>query len=140
MKPDNLAYLISVAREKMSRFIVSELQRHKIGKLVPSHGDILMALYQHGSLPMKDLVRMIRKDKSTVTPLVEKLINLGYVDKNQDEQDLRIKKIALTFKGRSLRPIFDEISEKLYQRIYKNISVEEGKTLRLLLEKIIAHW
>lgn len=104
--------------------------------LAPSHGDILSALFEYSSLTMKDLAREINKDKSTVTALVNKLLNLGYIERTRDLADSRIVYITLTEKGKSLKDDFKEISDKLIERVYKDISKNEQEVLINILTKI----
>ncbi|MGB8955775.1 MAG: MarR family transcriptional regulator, partial [Tumebacillaceae bacterium] len=100
------------------------------------HGDILFQLYQHDSLTMQELSKKIDRDKSTVTVLVDKLVKRGYVEKGKDRQDARVFRLTLTDQGRSLRAIFEEISDSLIAEIYKNFTSEEKQQIMQLLQKI----
>jgi DNA-binding MarR family transcriptional regulator len=85
--------------------------------LKPIHGDILLALFQHGDPTMKELADIVDRKKSTVTTLVEKLLSLGYAVKNQDMNDSRVFRISLTDKGRELKDRLIEISSHLLNRV-----------------------
>lgn len=132
--------LISRIREKANRFLISELKRHDMAELAPSHGDILWALFKYGAISMKELAELIDRDKSTVTALVNKLIFLGYVWKQPDSADSRVNLISLTDEGRDLKDDLIEISQNLIAKFYKTLSEDERDSLIGLLTKINDNW
>jgi DNA-binding MarR family transcriptional regulator len=85
---------------------------------------------------MKDISEKIERDKSTVTTLVDKLVNLGYVTKQKDLKDSRIILVSLTDKGKQLKSDFEEISKELMATVYKGIKEEEKEQLIKTLKKI----
>ena len=136
VKPEGVVALIAQIREKVNRFILQELDYHGIQGLAPSHGDILATLFQETVLPMGELARMIDRDKSTVTTLVDKLIALDYVEKVKDDPDSRVTLVKLTEQGKALKPDFEEISARLLSKVYEGISAEEQQGLVALLSRI----
>ena len=132
----NLLSLISKIREKGNRFIIEELKRNGIEGLVPSHGDILVCLYEQNKMTMKDISDKIRRTRPTVTVLVDKLEKLGYVKREVSKEDSRYTYIVLTKKGSDFKPLFEKISNGLNDMLYKNLSDIEADTLEKLLEKI----
>ena len=133
---DNIISMISTIREKSNKMIVREMASHNIKGLVTSHGDILVALFEKQILTMKEIADRIKKDKSTITALIDKLIKYGYVKKQSNPQDSRVALVVLTQKGRKLQTDFDEISSKLLSTVYKGISDNEKKTVSAILNKI----
>ena len=136
MKKDHIIFLIGRIQYKANRFLSQEMKSHHIKGLAPSHGEILGSLMARGPLPMSEIGRIIDKDKSTITALVNKLIKMGYVEKRSDPADSRISLIALTRKGMALKPNFLLIAQKLRARSYKGISDAERETLVNLLTKL----
>ena len=136
MDIDLTVYLIARIHQKANRFLVRQLKAKGLGSLAPSHGDIMLALFQHRQLTMKSLAESIDRDKSTVTALVGKLVNLGYVRKRPDAMDCRISLVSLTDEGRALKGHFKDISKQLYKAVFRGISKDEQKSLSALLGKI----
>jgi DNA-binding MarR family transcriptional regulator len=135
----NESYILSLIgriHRQGNRFIESELRNRGIEGIAPSHGDILFQLYNHDSLTMQELSRAIDRDKSTVTVLVNKLLKLGYIHKEQDAQDARVYRLSVTEQGKSLRPIFEDISERLLEETYKDFTTTEKQQIMALLQKI----
>ena len=132
----NLLSLISKIHDKGNRFITDELNKNGAVGLVPSHGDILVCLYQNDKMTMKDIADKIHRTRPTVTVLVDKLEKLGYLKREISKEDNRYTYIVLTKKGQDFKPIFEKISEDLNNMLYKNLSEEESDILENLLQKI----
>jgi len=136
MKKDHIIFLIGRIQYKANRFLSREMKTHHIKGLAPSHGEILGSLMARGPLPMSEIGRIIDKDKSTITALVNKLIKRGYVEKKSEPADSRISLIALTRKGMALKPHFQLIATKLRAESYKGITDDEREMLVNLLTKL----
>ncbi|WP_261305232.1 MarR family winged helix-turn-helix transcriptional regulator [Paenibacillus andongensis] len=136
MKPRDAVSLISKIREKINRFIVSEMVKYGVDDIATSHGDIIYALLKKSRLTMAEIAKKIDKDKSTVTALVDKLVRLGYVTKERDTVDTRVVYVALTHKGEELRPVFEAISKEMLDVFYLDISEKEKEELLRILMKI----
>lgn len=128
--------LISKIREKVNRFIVSEMLRHGIDGIVTSHGDIIYALFKKPRLTMAEIAEKIGRDKSTVTALIDKLVRLGYVTKEKDTKDTRVVYVALTQKGYELEPVFEAISRETLDVFYLDVTEKEKEELIRILSKI----
>lgn len=107
MKDKYIIYFISRTKDNMIKFIDKNLKLNNLNDLIPTHGNILTALYEsNGQLTMKEISKKIGKDKSTVTSLVNKLIILGYVKKDKCLIDKRVTYISLTEKALSIKDRF----------------------------------
>ncbi|MBN2301677.1 MAG: MarR family transcriptional regulator [Lentisphaerae bacterium] len=137
--PNAIIAQIARIHEQMNRLIIQELQRRNITGIVTSHGDILAALFEYEELAMAEVARLIRRDKSTVTALVNKLIEAGYLEKYQSATDRRVTCLRLTDQGRALEPDFRVISEILLQRVYRGFSTDDQQTLVALLNRLHAN-
>jgi len=136
MKKDQIIFLIGRIQYKANRFLTREMRAHHIHGLVPSHGEILGSVMFRGPLSMTEIAKIIDKDKSTVTALVNKLIRLGYVEKRKHGADNRFSLIAVTQKGEALKPAFISIARKLRALSYKDIPDDQRETLVRLLERL----
>lgn len=136
MNRDYLLFKIGRISWKVDRFLAAELAANGIAGIAPSHGEIIGSLLMRGPLMMNELAAIIGKDKSTVTALIQKLINEGFVEKIKDQEDRRISRIALTGKGESLQPVYQRISKRLRERAYKGFTEEEKETLTAFLIKL----
>jgi DNA-binding MarR family transcriptional regulator len=130
MKTGNdIANLIANLRNRANAFIMAKLAEEGITELVPSHGAILVALYENGPQPMKAICERVNRDKSTLTVLARKLEALDYVRREPDEKDNRSAILHLTEKGLAFRSIFERISEELLRRMWGDASGNEREVL-----------
>ena len=111
---------------------------HQAGltQLVPSHGDILMALFAEEPMTMQALSEKINRDPSTVTVLVKKLKDAGYVETRKDERDRRRTEVRLTAEGRKLRGACDEISRKLLAAQMRDVDAADVDAVHDTLARI----
>lgn len=133
MRDNNAIALMSRIREKANRLIVSELAKHGVEGIVPSHGEIMLYLFSDREYTMQELAGKIHRAKPTVTVLVDKLVSFGYVTKEKNPADNRATIIRLTAKGRSLGPVFVEISARLNAVVYGGLTEEEAEAFERTL-------
>jgi DNA-binding MarR family transcriptional regulator len=133
----DVASKVGKIRDAVNNLILSELNKHGVNGIVPSHGDILVCLYEKNGLSVKELAEKIHRTQPTVTVLVDKLQKLGYVERIKSWEDNRVTLVNLTEKGIQLKPIFSEVSEKLNTVIYGALTNNEKEQLEFLLEKVL---
>ncbi len=138
MKKDKyIVYFVSRTMQRMNEFISTKLVEHELEELIPSHGNILTALYEsEGELSMQEISKRVGKDKSTVTHLTNKLIAMGYLKKEQGEKDRRISYVKLTEQGHAIKERYDLISEEVYKTAYTGFSKAEKKMFLSLLKRV----
>lgn len=121
----DLVNRMSATLAQANNFIVAQMRACCIDGLVPSHGDILMALLHNGTVTMQQLAESAHRDPSTVTALVKKLVNAGYVEAHKGERDRRVTEVTLTAKGHALKADFDCISRSLAAAQMEGISEKD---------------
>ena len=118
-------------------YIVDSLEKAGLKGIVPSHGDVLMLLFEKGACNMSELARGVKRTKSTMRVLVDKLEKEGYVSKSADPSDSRGVLVELTEKGRALEPVFHNISKGLNELVAKKLTREEIVFLDQVLQKCV---
>jgi len=140
MNIDNSIHLIGRIREHANNFILSELSKNGVTDIVISHGDIIATLFKYKELTLTEIAIAINRDRATVTALRNKLIKFGYIQSRNNPDDNRSSLISLTEKGLKLKPLFYEISEKLFEKGYRGINKEEREIFLEILNKIHRNW
>ena len=74
--------------------------------------------------------------RPSVSVIVKKLIDAGYLTKSQSQHDRRVYFLQLTKKGKRFNELHNEVHRILAARITENLSKSEIKALSGLLEKI----
>ncbi len=123
----------------MVNFIEQKLKEKELNDLVTSYGNILTVLYDNdGVLSMKEIGnligKLIGKDKSTVTALCNKLINLGYIEKEKSTKDKRVTYIKVTQKSKNIESKFNDISQEVYLSFSEKdfISLSKSNSTRII--------
>ena len=78
---------------------------------------VMLALWQHGPVSVKDLSRLLQLDPGTLSPLVKRLESAGLVRRERDPRDERALAISLTDAGRSLREQAQRIPAGIVDRL-----------------------
>lgn len=104
--------------------------------LTPMQGHALRTLHPDRPMAMSTLAEVLACDASNVTGIVDKLESRGLIARQGAEHDRRIKMLAVTEKGRSLR-------EQLWARTMEPpaavtaIPAEERRQLARVLRAIV---
>ncbi|MEN6446231.1 MAG: MarR family transcriptional regulator [Syntrophaceae bacterium] len=132
----NFLYTLTNIRQRLFRFLGSELAKKGIEGIAPSYGDILFVLDQEGPLTMQEVAQHTLKDKSTISSVINKLEAGGYIVKEKDAVDGRYTNLTLAPKAASMKPVLFEISKKMNARLFEGFSAEEKQTLFRLMGKV----
>ncbi len=95
----------------------------------------LMALWEHGMLSVKELGKLLHLDSGTLTPVLKKLEEKGFVDRRRSREDERSLIASLTEKGEALREKAVEIPRKIAQSL--QMEPEDVQALYGLLSKML---
>ena len=130
---DDTFTLISRVHEQVRRFIAQELRQRGLSGIDSSHGNVIFSLMQCEELTMNELARKTDRTPQTITSLVKKLVDQGYVKTEKSREDSRVTTARLTPKGEQLAAVICEISERIYAIQYENITESEAEVLRTSL-------
>ncbi len=86
------------ARRSIHDFLVYSRQYG----LAMSHMNILMQVFHRGPTSILEIRNTTESSRASVTQLVDKLVNMELIIRQEDTGDRRVKNISLTPKGRSL--------------------------------------
>ena len=64
---------------------------------------VLLVLWESGSATVGDLCRRLYLDNGTITPLLKKMEDCGYISRSRSKQDERVVAVTVTSKGWELR-------------------------------------
>ena len=95
----------------------------------------MMVMWEHKSLNVKHLGEFLYLDSGTLTPLLKKLEEKGYVQRKRNDSDERNLIINVTDKGMALRDKALNVPAGIGTCI--QLTEEESKTLYKVLYKIL---
>ena len=94
-----------------------------------------MVMWEKEVVNEKDLVKALFLKANTLTDLLRKLKQKGYIEINRDENDKRNIVIRLTDEGRKLKERAVDVPKTIVQEHW--LTDEEFKTFKLLLCKLL---
>jgi DNA-binding MarR family transcriptional regulator len=97
---------------------------------------VMLALWQHGPLAVKDLSRLLQLDPGTMSPLIKRLETAGLLRRDRDPRDERALAISLTDRGRALRADAERIPAGIVERL--GMDLDELTALQQALTRVIA--
>jgi len=96
---------------------------------------VMLALWQHRRLTVKELGGLLQLDSGTLSPLLKRLVALDLVTKTRDERDERSVVVTLTGAGAALREQAVAVPRAVVARL--GMDVDDLVSLRDSLTAVI---
>lgn len=106
--------------------------------LNPTHIKTMLALRFIGGKPMSEISKLLSLEKGSFTPVANKLIKDGYVEKLQSVEDRRVYNLSLTKKGTDLAQDFGAKHISHIETILSPLGEEEKESFLKSIEEITA--
>lgn len=94
-------------------------------------------LYDHPGASAQEMVECIRVDKGTLTKVMKKLAEIGYVEVVRSEKDKRVKFLYLTEKGVPAAKRIKEIHINFYNILCSNIQPSDIQCTEQTMEQMM---
>ncbi len=130
-------FLITKLKQLQSRTLAQCISEQGIDAFSGEQGKILFVLWQKDKITQKELASETGLAKNTITVMLEKMEKNNLIKRITDENDKRKSLVILTDYANSLKKSFDEISDEMLQKFYKNFSEEEIDKFEEYLHRII---
>ena len=95
----------------------------------------MMVLWEENNINVKTLGEKLFLDSGTLTPLLKKLENKGYIERKRSNSDERNLVVSITKEGLKLRDVAKDIPLKIGSCV--NLNEKEAKELYDILYKIL---
>ncbi len=90
---------------------------------------VLRQLSSNKEPTMSELGRSISMDLSTLTRMVDKLVEKEFVVRKRDPEDRRMVRVAITAEGRKIISRFEEQKKKKIESILRQMTSQERKDI-----------
>jgi DNA-binding MarR family transcriptional regulator len=97
---------------------------------------VMLALWQHAPLSVRELSGLLQLDPGTLSPLLKRLEAIGYLRRERDPADERSLAVTLTPAGQELRNRAMEIPPAVVERL--GLPIGELQRLHASLTQVIA--
>ena len=130
-------FLIAKIHQITNRIFKQMLKEYGIKELNPGQGRILFALWQEDNIPIRELSKKTQLTKSTLTTMLERLKNTGYLRPELDEKDGRLRRVKLSEKSIKLQQKYFDVSKKMTEIFYGTLTEEEIDEFEGYLRRIL---
>jgi DNA-binding MarR family transcriptional regulator len=104
-----------------------------------AQGRIIFSLWQKDNVPIADLARQTALGKTSLTSMLDRLEQSGYITRVTDKKDKRKTIISLTAKSRSLKSRYEAVSQEMISLFYKGIPEKQIDEFETTLKQILAN-
>lgn len=94
-------------------------------------------LYDHPGASAQEMVEHIRVDKATLTKVMKRLTEIGYVKVVRSEKDKRIKLLYLTDEAVPAAKRIKEIRNSFYHTLCSNLSPSDIQQTKETIEQMV---
>ncbi|MBO0431744.1 MarR family transcriptional regulator [Enterococcus sp. DIV0660C] len=99
----------------------------------------LVRICENPGIIQEKLAEMIKVDRTTTARAIKKLEKNGLIEKEQDQENKKIRHLYPTSKGKTVYPLIIRENEYSNQVALQGITEEEAQQLKILLEKVSAN-
>ncbi len=100
---------------------------------------VLLWFEEHQERPTQiAIARLSKLDKMTVSKSLKKLVSLGYMSREESQQDTRAKWVHLTPQGKKLASTLVPIVEKIDETFFGALGQDERQGLIRSLNKLVS--
>ncbi len=117
-------FLMAKIRQVSGRVFERILKDYNI-EINSAQGRIMFALWQADGISISELVKKTQLKKSTLTSMLDRLENMGYVKRQRSKKDRRKILIKRTNKDKNLESRYVELSQEITKLYYKGFSKTE---------------
>jgi DNA-binding MarR family transcriptional regulator len=95
---------------------------------------VMLVLWEHGELPVKQIGEHLRLDSGTLSPLLKRLETAGLVRRERSAADERSVTVSLTEAGRELRGPALQVPRRILAAT--GLPLDDVRSLRALLDRL----
>ena len=130
---DFIVFLLAKANQRSQGMLKKALKPYG---LTPVQGLILEALYNEDGLTAGDIGKRLLLDNATVSGVLERLSDAGWIHKGADADDRRMLRIHLSEKSHEHRETMMQERQHVSEEILAGFSPEERILLKRFLKDI----
>lgn len=100
---------------------------------------ILGQLYDHQSLQLNEIARILDVEPPLITKLIDAMEHKKLVIKNSEESDKRVKMASISDQGKKLIPIIEKKVKICLKELLEGVNIVELITYAKVLKNIASH-
>ena len=129
-------FLITKIHHLSGRIFAKMLREHDIA-ISPGQGRIIFALWRDDGISINDLAKRTSLGKSTLTDMLDRLEEAGYLRRVPSKTDRRKIMIELTEKIDALQDTYTKVSKEMTDLCYTNFTDNEIDMFEQSLQSVL---
>lgn len=130
---DCILFLLSKAYQKAFGNFKRRLQNHG---LTPVQGLVLMTIAEEEGLSAGDIVKRLILDNATLSGVLDRLAEAGWIVKGTADEDKRLLRIYLTLKAKDMITVIIRERDGLNEEFLSPLKLEERMLLKRMLKDL----
>jgi DNA-binding MarR family transcriptional regulator len=94
-------------------------------------------LWREDGIPIRELAKRTSLGKSTLTSMLDRLEEAGYIARERSETDRRVVLVRRTDKDRAAQAAYERVSAAMADVFYRGLTDDEIGTFERTLERIL---
>ncbi|HCC78532.1 MAG: hypothetical protein A2X25_09450 [Chloroflexi bacterium GWB2_49_20] len=107
-------------------------------RVTASQGYTILTLPESERITMNALSEAMGLANSTMTRMIDQLVDKGFVRRTADDEDRRVVRVSLTEKGQEIRHNLEEAQQYFFGKVLTEIPQNERHGILQVLERVIA--
>lgn len=130
-------FLIAKIHQLGGRIFAKKLKQYQLTEINPAQGRIMFPLWQKDEISIHELSKATLLGKSTLTTMLNRLEDEGYLKRVPSEKDRRKTLIKLTEKTQKLQEKYVPVSSEMNELFYHGLTEQEKDEFDRYLERIL---
>ncbi len=106
-------------------------------RVTASQGYTMLTLPESESMTMNTLSEAMGSANSTMTRMVDQLVNKGFVRRTTDDEDRRVVRVSLTAQGQETRHNLEQAQQYFFGQVLTEIPQDERHVFLQVLERVV---
>lgn len=128
-------FLIAKIHQLTGRIFSKLLKKYQI-EINPAQGRIMFVLWRNDNITIQELSTKTSLSKTSLTTMLDRLENMGYIKRVPSKKDRRKIYIELTEKDKTLQEKYVQVSQEMTEIFYNGFSENEINDIDRTLEKL----
>jgi len=129
--------LVAKIHQVGGRIFAKKLKEYDLNEINPAQGRILFVLWENDGIPIHELSEKTLLKKSTLTSMLDRLEDMGYIIREPSKNDRRKIIIKRTEKDKAFQELYLQVSKEMTDLFYNGLTEEEIDQLEAWLRKIL---
>jgi MarR family transcriptional regulator, organic hydroperoxide resistance regulator len=134
--PHSMGYRIKLLSQLLYRKFSDRLEPFG---LTPFHWLVLCCLWQEDGLPTSGIGEKLQQVGGTLTGVLDRMEERGFIRRERDPADRRICRIWLTDSGKDFEHMLPQIVADLHEETWAGVSASDREQFSQLLNQAIAN-